>query len=193
MLIHVGMNHHIRIIHGEVRRSGADYPYLVIINRGINPRGWDLSLRARCAWSESDSITDHLPCRIIDKATVEPRSSVSPCSGFSVVQCGENDNKIVFPIRACLPQLKWGWGHFRNFCFWFWQFCHECALKAPLMITDWRGISASVQWIYKRFSKFAYVDVCVGKCLLTWCERVIQKKTLSPFYVNTIRLDALLQ
>ena len=38
------------------------------------------------------------------------------------------------------------------------------------------------------------VCVCVGKCLLTSCERVIQKKTLNPFfYVNTIRLDALLQ
>ena len=52
---------------------------------------------------------------------------------------------------------------------------------------------ASVQRIYKRFSKFAYVDVCNGKCVLTSCERVIQKKTLNPFYVNTIRLDALLQ
>ena len=32
-----------------------------------------------------------------------------------------------------------------------------------------------------------------GKCLLTSCERVIQKKTLNPFDVSTIRLDALLQ
>ena len=50
-----------------------------------------------------------------------------------------------------------------------------------------------VQRIYRRFSKFAYIDVCVGKCLLTSCERVIQKKTLNPFYVNKIQLDALLQ
>ena len=49
------------------------------------------------------------------------------------------------------------------------------------------------QQIYKRFSKFAYVDVCMGKCLLTSCDRVIQKKTLNPFYVNTFWLDALLQ
>ena len=37
-----------------------------------------------------------------------------------------------------------------------------------------------------RFSKFAYVDVCVwgGKCLLTSCERIIQKKTLNPFVLT---------
>ena len=37
--------------------------------------------------------------------------------------------------------------------------------------------------------------VCVGggKCLLTSYERVIQKKTLNPFDVSTIRLDTLLQ
>ena len=39
-------------------------------------------------------------------------------------------------------------------------------------------------FIYKRFSKFVYVDVCVGKCLLTSCERVIQKKTLNPFILT---------
>ena len=42
----------------------------------------------------------------------------------------------------------------------------------------------NVQRICRRFSKFAYVDVCVwggGKCLLTSCERIIQKKTLNPF------------
>ena len=54
-----------------------------------------------------------------------------------------------------------------------------------------------VQRIYRRLSKFACIDVCVcvcvGKCLLTSCERVNQKKTLNPFYVNTIRLDTLLQ
>ena len=52
-----------------------------------------------------------------------------------------------------------------------------------------------VQRICRRFSKFAYTDVCgyMGKCLLTSCERVIQKKTLNPFDVNTIQLDALLQ
>ena len=52
-----------------------------------------------------------------------------------------------------------------------------------------------VQQICRRFSKFTYIDVCVcvGKCLLTSCERVIQKKTLNPFDVSTIRLDALLQ
>ena len=52
-----------------------------------------------------------------------------------------------------------------------------------------------VQRIYRRFSKFAYNDVCVcvGKSLLTLCERVIQMKTLNPFDVSTFRLDALLQ
>ena len=29
-----------------------------------------------------------------------------------------------------------------------------------------------------------YVDVCVGKCLLTLCERVIQKKTLNPLVLT---------
>ena len=37
------------------------------------------------------------------------------------------------------------------------------------------------------------VGVYVGKCLLTSCERIIQKKTLIPFDLNTIQLDALLQ
>ena len=50
-----------------------------------------------------------------------------------------------------------------------------------------------VQRICRRFSKFVYTDVCVGKCLLTSCERVIQKKTLNPFGIDTIWLDALLQ
>ena len=68
------------------------------------------------------------------------------------------------------------------------------ALHASLMYRD-EGVNLSVgvQRIYKRFSKFAYVDVRVGKCLLTSCERVIQKKTLNPFGIDTIWLDALLQ
>ena len=60
-----------------------------------------------------------------------------------------------------------------------------------------KGYIRQCVWrICRRFSKFAYVDmgVCVwGKCLLTSCERVIQKKTLNPFDVSTIRLDTLLQ
>ena len=50
-----------------------------------------------------------------------------------------------------------------------------------------------VPQICRRFSKFAYVDVYVGKCLLTSCERIIQKETLNPFVFDTIWLDALLQ
>ena len=68
-------------------------------------------------------------------------------------------------------------------------------LSSSLKPKGWRGISASVPQIYRRFLKFAYIDVrvCTGKCLLTSCERVIQKKTLNPFDVSTIRLDTLLQ
>ena len=62
-----------------------------------------------------------------------------------------------------------------------------------LNISHCKGkLSVGVQRICRRFSRFAYVDVRVGKCLLTSCERVIQKKTLNPFDVNTIWWDALL-
>ena len=70
----------------------------------------------------------------------------------------------------------------------FYSSFHETSDSPPM-----KGISASVQRICRRFSKFVYVDVYVGKCLLTSCERVIQKKTLNPFVFDTIRLDALLQ
>ena len=92
-----------------------------------------------------------------------------------------------------------------NFREWFGKSLYGCNLL--LMIQDlflffhgtsdsppMKGkLSVGVQRVCRRFSRFVYVDVHVGKCLLTSCERVIRKKTLNPFDVNTIRWDALLQ
>ena len=81
--------------------------------------------------------------------------------------------------------------------FIFGQNDHRRGIFYSCKADNWRGKSPgrSVYSEYVEDSRSSRIlmCVCVGKCLLTSCERVIQKKTLNPFYVNTIRLDALLQ
>ena len=71
-------------------------------------------------------------------------------------------------------------------CYWRSRIDFFSPSTGHQILHQWRGISASVQRIYRRFLKFAYVDVCVrvGKSLLTSCERIIQKKTLNPFVLT---------
>ena len=57
----------------------------------------------------------------------------------------------------------------------------------------YEGVYPPVYSEYIKGSRSSRMLMCVGKCLLTSCERVIQKKTLNPFVFDTIRLDALLQ
>ena len=55
------------------------------------------------------------------------------------------------------------------------------------------GVYPPVYSKYVEGSQSSRMLMCVGKCLLTSCERIIQKKTLNSFVSETIRLDALLQ
>ena len=62
------------------------------------------------------------------------------------------------------------------------SFCMNGFSKNSLNFSLKGYIRLGVQRMYRRFLKFAYVDVrvCMGKCLLTFGERGIQK-TLIPF------------
>ena len=111
-------------------------------------------------------------------------------------------------VYGTLPWIRFAW-YGARFPRMFWkiaiwmQSATDDPGFVPLLPWDIRfstnkGVKSACQSVYSEYvegSQRSRILMCVylGKCLLTLCERVIQKKTINPFNVNTIRLDALLQ